>query len=159
LADERFKTLRHIEAVRNHLNACVRELLSRGERHDQTKLQDPEREAFDRLTPLLRGSTYGSDEYEGFLRELGGALSHHYEHNRHHPEHFAGGVRGMNLIDLIEMLCDWKSSGLRHADGDIFRSIEINQGRFGFSDELAGILRNTAEWLNAQEVFHHAEES
>jgi hypothetical protein len=157
--DERFKTLRHIETVRNHLNACVRELLDRAEQHDQTKLQDPERSMFDEFTPLLRASTYGSDEYKGFLKGMAGVLEHHYAHNRHHPEHHRDGIRGMNLIDLIEMLCDWKSSGLRHADGDIFKSIEINQKRFGYSDELAGILRNTAEWLNAQNVFHHAEES
>jgi hypothetical protein len=157
--DERFKTIRHIEAVRNHLNACVRELLTRAEQHDQSKLQSPEREEFDRLTPLLRGSTYGSDEYKGFLKSMDKALAHHYENNRHHPEHFPDGVHGMNLIDLIEMLCDWKSSTLRHADGDIYKSIEINQKRFGYSDEMARILRNTADWLNEQPVFHHAEES
>jgi hypothetical protein len=157
--DERFKTLRHIEAVRNHLNACVRELLTRAEQHDQTKLQSPEREAFDELTPLLRGSTYGSEEYHGFLKRLEKPLAHHYANNRHHPEHFPEGIQGMNLIDLLELMCDWKSSGLRHADGDIYKSIEINQKRFGISDELTQILRNTADWLNAQEVFHHAEES
>ena len=159
MGDERFKTLRHIEAVRNHLNACVRELLARAEQHDQTKLQSPEREMFDEYTPKLRASTYGSEEYKGFLEGMGTALAHHYENNRHHPEHFPDSVRGMNLIDLVEMLCDWKSSGLRHADGDIFKSIEINRKRFGLSDELAQILINTAEWLNAQSVFHHAEES
>jgi hypothetical protein len=157
--DERFKTLRHIEAVRNHLNACVRELLTRAERHDQSKMQELERELFDELTPLLRGSTYGSDEYKGFLKRLEKPLAHHYANNRHHPEHFPDGIGGMNLIDLLEMICDWKSSGLRHADGDIFKSIEINQKRFGYSDELKRLLVNTAEWLNAQGVFHHAEES
>lgn len=54
---------------------------------------------------------------------------------------------------------DWQSSGLRHANGDLYRSIEINQQRFNISTELAQILYNTADWLNAQEVFHHAEES
>jgi hypothetical protein len=87
------------------------------------------------------------------------ALKHHYENNRHHPEHFPNGIQGMNLIDVIEMLCDWKSSTLRHADGDIYKSIAINQKRFGYSDEMAQLLRNTADWLNEQHVFHHAEES
>jgi uncharacterized protein DUF5662 len=157
--DERFKTLRHIETVRNHLNACVRELLARAELHDQSKLQDPERAMFDEYTPLLRASTYGSEEYQGFLKGMSAALAHHYEKNRHHPEHFQNGVQGMTLIDALEMLCDWKSSTLRHADGDIFKSIEINQKRFGYSDELKRLLVNTAEWLNSQGVFHHAEES
>jgi hypothetical protein len=157
--DGRFKTLRHIEAVRNHLNACVRELLVRAEQHDQSKLQNPEREMFDEYTPLLRASTYGSDEYKGFLKSMEGALAHHYENNRHHPEHFENGIQGMNLLDLVEMLCDWKSSTMRHADGDVLKSIEINQKRFGYSDELANVLRNTAQWIESQNVFHHAEES
>jgi hypothetical protein len=157
--DERFKTIRHIEAVRNHLNTCVRELLHRAEQHDQSKLQSPEREMFDEYTPLLRNSTYGSEEYKGFLKGMSTALAHHYENNRHHPEHHPDGINGMNLIDILEMICDWKSSTLRHADGDIYKSIEINQKRFGYSDEMARILRNTAEWLNEQGTFHHAEES
>jgi hypothetical protein len=157
--DERFKTLRHIETVRNYLNACVRELLGRAESHDQSKLQSPEREMFDEYTPLLRASTYGSEEYKGFLNGMEKALAHHYENNRHHPEHFEHGIKGMNLIDLLEMVCDWKSSTLRHADGDIYKSIEINQKRFGYSDETKSFLLNTASWLNSQPVFHHAEES
>jgi hypothetical protein len=32
---------------------------------------------------------------------------------------------------------------MRHNDGDIWRSIEINQKRFGYSDELKAILQNT----------------
>jgi len=159
MSDERFKTFRHIETVRNYLNACVRELMLRAEQHDQSKLQDPERAAFDELTPLLRGSTYGSPEYHAFLARLKEPLDQHYANNRHHPEHFENGVMDMTLIDLLEMLCDWKSSGLRHADGDIFKSLDINRKRFGYSPEIDQILRNTAEWLSKEPVFHLAEES
>jgi hypothetical protein len=53
------------------------------------------------------------------------------------------GLHGMSLLDILEMLCDWKAATLRHHDGDIRRSIEINQGRFGYSDELKQILLNT----------------
>ena len=48
------------------------------------------------------------------------------------------------LIDVIEMFCDWKASVLRHKDGDIMKSININQKRFKFSDELRQIFINTA---------------
>jgi hypothetical protein len=41
------------------------------------------------------------------------------------------------------MLCDWRAAALRHADGDIWKSIEINQKRFGYSDELKEIFKNT----------------
>lgn len=157
--DSRFKTMRHIETVRNYLNVVIRELLNRAEQHDQSKLQEPELEGFDRLTNSLRNSTYGSDEYEGFKKELKSVLEHHYSKNRHHPEHFDKGIQDMNLIDIIEMLIDWKCSSMRHNDGNILKSIKINQDRFGYSDELKTILENTAKWLDTCTVYHKADES
>lgn len=77
------------------------------------------------------------------------AIDIHYKNNRHHPEHFANGIKDMTLLDLLEMLCDWKASSERHADGNIYRSIEINQSRFGYSDELKDILKNTVDFLNS----------
>ena len=65
----------------------------------------------------------------------------------------------MTLVDLLEMLCDWKAASLRHAHGDIQTSITINQDRYGYSEELATILRNTIAWLDTQAVYHKAEES
>lgn len=141
------ETFRHIERVRDLLNACVIELLKRGELHDQTKLELPEVEVFAEYTPKLAGCTYGSDEYKGFLEAIRPALQHHYAHNRHHPEHHEHGVNDMNLIDLVEMLCDWKAASERHNDGSIKKSIEINADRFGLTWQLAKILENTADLL------------
>lgn len=140
-----YDTFRHIERVRNLLNACVVELMRRGELHDQTKLESPEVEAFTIYTPKLATCTYGSDEYNGYLSAIKPALDHHYAHNRHHPEHHNDGVNDMTLIDLVEMLCDWKAASERHNDGSISRSIEVNTGRFGLSAQLAKVLQNTAD--------------
>ena len=96
-----------------------------------------------KFTPKLKDATYGSEEYKGFLSEMKPALDHHYGHNRHHPEFFVRGLRGMNLVDVLETFCDWWASSKRHADGDIRRSIEINQKRFGMSDDLTDIFLNT----------------
>ena len=52
----------------------------------------------------------------------------------------------MNLVDLIEMLCDWKAATMRHNDGDIMKSIEINQERFGYGDEIKQIMINTVKY-------------
>jgi hypothetical protein len=53
----------------------------------------------------------------------------------------------MSLLDLTEMLADWSASIRRVKDGDLRCSIEINQERFGYSDELCAILENTANEL------------
>lgn len=144
-----FETFRHIERVRNLLNLMVAELLRRGELHDQSKLASPEVEVFAEFTPKLAGSTYGSEEYEGFRQDMKPALDHHYANNRHHPEHFKGGVNDMTLIDVLEMLCDWKAASERHNDGNIRKSIEKNADRFGLSPQLVRILENTAELFAA----------
>jgi len=148
--DSTADTLDHINKVRARLQECIGRLEARALVHDASKLQSPEKEAFDEVTPLLRGLTYGSPEYHAGTAKLGKALAHHYANNSHHPEHYADGIDGMTLIDLVEMLCDWKAASERHADGDIARSIEINRQRFAISDQLASILRNTVQgmgWL------------
>jgi hypothetical protein len=148
--DSRVATYQHIQIVQGLLSVVLTELTKRTIAHDQSKLASPEREVFDEYTPKLAGSTYGSDEYKRFLAGMKPALDHHYAVNSHHPEHYPDGIRGMSLVDLLEMLCDWKAATLRHNDGDIRKSIEINQQRFGYSDELKQILLNTLPLIDIQ---------
>lgn len=125
------------------IHLCIADLASRGLVHDQSKLRSPEVEIFTEFTPKLESSTYGSPEYEQYREDMGPALDHHYKMNRHHPEHFNAGIGEMNLLDIIEMLCDWKAATLRHADGDIRTSIQTNQERFEIADSLSGTLFHT----------------
>lgn len=53
----------------------------------------------------------------------------------------------MCLLDLIEMLADWKAATERHADGDLKRSIEQNANRFGYDDVMVDRLYLTAKRL------------
>ena len=145
IEDQTTKTIEHIINVRKYMSFTRDELIDRSVKHDQSKLESPEKEIFDEYTPKLSQVTYGSDEYKGYLKEMKIALDHHYLANRHHPEHFENGVNDMNLIDLIEMLCDWKAATLRHEDGDINKSIEYNRKRFDISDQLTKILLNTVK--------------
>lgn len=140
-------TMDHIGKVRQHIAACVDSLQFRAQVHDASKLLPPEKEAFDEVTPQLRGLTYGSDEYKASIAKLGPALEHHYFINSHHPEHYINGINGMSLLDLLEMLCDWKAASERHNDGDIMRSIIVNKERFAISDQLTGILERTCREL------------
>lgn len=145
--DSRPDTEAHIARVQALLGSVEAELKYRADTHDESKLRSPEKEMFDRFTPLLRMLTYGSPEYEAMRREmLNTALAHHYKHNAHHPEHYPNGINGMSLLDVLEMLCDWKAATERHADGDIRQSIEINRARFGEAD-LYHVMLNTVEEL------------
>lgn len=78
---------------------------------------------------------------------MGVALEHHYANNRHHPEHHKDGIRGMTLVDIVEMFCDWKAASMRHNNGDMLTSIEKNKERFKYSDELEQIFKNTMRIL------------
>jgi len=142
--DSTVDTLRHSRRVDELLLQLVAQIQDRITKHDASKLEDPEKAIFDEYGPKLKASTYGSDEYKGFLSEMRVALDHHYANNRHHPEHFLAGVAGMTLVDLVEMLADWKAASERHADGDLAKSLQIQRDRFGLSDQLAAILDNTA---------------
>jgi Family of unknown function (DUF5662) len=143
-----YETMRHIHTVQRFLSEFVVDLLRRADAHDQSKLVSPEVEAFTEYTPKLATTTYGSEEYECVRKALGPALAHHYAKNRHHPEHFPDGVNGMTLMDLVEMFCDWKAATMRHNDGNLLKSIELNTERFGLSPQLRKILENTAEALD-----------
>lgn len=142
-----YDTFRHIERVRNLLNSVQIALMHRQERHDQTKLCSPEVEAFTEYTDKLKSLSYGSAEYNACKAAMKPALDHHYANNRHHPEHFKNGINDMTLIDLIEMLCDWKASSERHTDGNIRKSIEVNGNRFNMTPQLVKIFENTVAEL------------
>jgi hypothetical protein len=149
--DSTVDTMTHVRRVRELIGQVRGELDERARDHDLCKLNPPEKEIFDEFTPKLKRSTYGSDEYRGFLKEMKVALDHHYAESRHHPEHFENGVSSMNLIDLIEMLADWKAASERHEDGNIYKSIMHNTARFGMSAWLVDCLLHTAEdlgWWN-----------
>lgn len=176
--DSTAATLAHIHVVNSNILEVVNDLLLRAQRHDRSKLDFPEKAAFDAYSPKLKGTTYGSDEYKGHLAAdaMQEALEHHYRINDHHPQHFVGvdtdgdgridqnrprtgqvhgnipipldaGVHGMNLIQMLEMLADWKAATSRHADGDLRASIEINAERFGYGEEIKNLLLYTAAYL------------
>jgi hypothetical protein len=156
--DSAEETMMHVERVCLYLNEVIARLAWRGVAHDASKFRSPEKEVFDQVSPLLSSMVYGSDEYKAALERLQPALAHHYAHNPHHPEHYANGIAGMSMIDLIEMLCDWKAAGERRADGNMADSLRINRERFAIDDQLAGILENTARELGWLTVVKTEEE-
>lgn len=136
----------HISKVRTLLRNTINDLSDKAEYHDASKLGDDEFSIYVKYTPKLAECTYGSPEYKQNLKEMKPALDHHYAENDHHPEHFANGIKDMTLVNILEMLCDWKAASMRHPDSNFIESIEKNQERFGYSDDVKQILINTANY-------------
>lgn len=131
------------------LDQMIGDLTERQRVHDASKLAPPEIEYFDKFTPILKTLEYNSPAYKQCLAEMKPGLDHHYAVNDHHPQFFERGVHGMGLVQLVEMIIDWKAAGERHG-GCLFRSIELNAERFGYGPELKNIFLNTARYLGLQ---------
>jgi len=144
--DSRGDTLAHIALVRDHLDTFAAEMLKRGTRHDASKLTPAEKPTFDQVLPLLAGVAYGSPQYQALLERAKPMLQHHYAHNSHHPEHYGErGIAGMDLFDVVEMICDWMASARRHPEDGV--KLAYNVELFGIEPQLANILANTlARW-------------
>lgn len=143
----KLETLKHIHEVRRLLYKVIEELDQRARVHDQSKLASPEMEIFGEYTPELGKTEYGSEEYKALLEKVRPAIDHHYANNRHHPEHFPLGINDMTLLDLCEMLVDWKAATRRNKNGNIRKSIEINAAKYGMTDQLKSIFENTVREL------------
>lgn len=128
--------------------------------HDLSKLRPCELKGFVKSIHLLSKSTYGSDEYFAALKDIEGPIHEHYKANRHHPEHFffdeestpesikeEVNLSKMDLIDLVEMYCDWEAAVRKHKDGDLSKSLGTNKKRFKISDDLHQIMVNTLKKL------------
>jgi hypothetical protein len=144
--DSRADTLAHIHHVRDNIDAFVREMLRRGRAHDASKFSAAEKPALDEALPLLDGVAYGSPDYQAVVDRVAPALEHHFLHNSHHPEHYGNeGVAGMDLFDVVEMVCDWMAAARRNP-GDGVR-LGYNVEKFGIEPQLASIIANTlARW-------------
>lgn len=147
MPDSTQDTLEHIGKVQDRVQEVCNNLTVRAVRHDLSKLAEPEKSGYDRLTEQLSTLVYGSEEYKAALVAGEPTIAHHYAHNSHHPEHYENGIAGMSLLDIVEMLCDWKAASERTKQGSIAQSLEHNQKRFNISDQLAAILENTVREL------------
>jgi hypothetical protein len=145
VTDSRIDTYEHIAHVQRYLGNVIADLQRRALVHDASKLESPERDGYDELGWRLRGQEWGSEGYRAALSEMRPVIDHHFARNAHHPEHYPSGIQGMNLLDLVEMLCDWKGAGMRSpgTTSSLRKSIEASQERFGYSDELMEIFLNT----------------
>jgi transposase len=116
------ETLFHQSLVRGRMERVISALMYRAFRHDESKHEEPEKSAIDRVRPELKKLDYGSPEYRALKNEF---AQYHYKdpRNRHHLQHFENGIEGMNLVDVLEMVCDIRASGDTSKDSDVRANI------------------------------------
>jgi len=132
--------LAHKDKVKFWMREFAVQLESRAKIHDNSKLEAPEKEMFDIWTPELKRREFGGDEYKQALAEMGKGLKHHYENNRHHPEHYENGIEGMTIVDIIEMICDWMAAAETKG---VPIDMDYLANRFNISNQLTKIIVNT----------------
>jgi hypothetical protein len=133
---------KHKRNVSKRIQMFISLLQKRADNHDNSKLTEPEYSlwcAMD-MEPRYR---YGTPEYEDKLRRFRKVFELHYKNNRHHPEHHLNGVNDMNLIDLIEMLCDFISYKEEITYTEASNMLDKQADRFNFSEEIRTLLLNT----------------
>lgn len=142
------RTLDHRERVGHLIRAFCNEMFKRAIEHDRSKFQEPEFSEFAKYVPELQDLEFGSEEYQKNLNRLQDpALDNHYSNNDHHTEHFEEGVEGMDLFQVVEMFFDWIAAGERHEDGNIYDSIRHHREKGTISEQMAVIMKNTADTL------------
>lgn len=141
--DSTVDAVAHIKNIQKVIEKVIKELEKRAVEHDKSKLSDPEKDTYDKYIPELRKFKYGSPEYLDVRKKMNKeGLAHHFEVNRHHPEHFKNGIDDMNLVDVMEMVCDWYAASMK-SDTSFEGGFKQNAERFGISEQLCSIMINT----------------
>jgi len=111
----------HVNYVQEGLLVIAQNLQRRGLVHDRSKFSADEFAAFTRINAAAREHPYGSEEYRAGLKQEKPTIALHYARNSHHPEHeahraelTATNAAKMGFLDLIEMVCDWRSAYLSY---------------------------------------------
>jgi hypothetical protein len=137
------ETILHVSEVSENLEIIASELRKRGCAHDRTKFQALEFDAFVSTREKFKKANYGTPEYQECVDIVKPAVDHHHANNRHHTGFHAAGVSGMSLIDLAEMIADWKAAERRSPDKKLKDTLDYAFNKYGIGKQLGCILRNT----------------
>lgn len=139
----------HKRRVGLYLQRVANALFGRAVVHDNSKFSPEEYEPYDKAFPEFKKYAFGSEEINAVYESIRPALEHHLRYNRHHPEYHENGINDMNLLDIIEMVCDWLAASSRSKTG-IEKGLEINKERFKIDDQLYCIIKNTVMELTGK---------
>jgi hypothetical protein len=138
--DSKHLILEHISHVRTFLFKIISELMGRSASHDASMFDPEEKKLFDEFMPVLSKNEPGSEEHKSALDYMIPGRDHHHHKNPHHIEHYQS-INGMDLIDLIEWLCDQKAASGQNDNLD--KRLEMHFKKHDFPIQLIDIINNT----------------
>lgn len=140
------EVMEHKMRVHIKMSVLARELVTRGNTHDNSKLKTPEVDIYSAHIEELSSAKYGTPEYDAVLDKIKPALDHHHKENDHHPQHFENGIVDMNLVQMLEMLCDITIAAEMKGQ-DILESLPEWMKRNDVPENYYTILRNTIKHI------------
>lgn len=143
----------HKTTVVQYLLYITEDLRHRAVVHDDSKLDQFEKDMYDALSKEYKHHKSKSNISEKSKMIIKRGLEHHYCLNNHHPEHFKNGINDMTLIDIIEMLCDWMTYADR-CHKDINEIIDYYQHKYNFSNEFKTLINNTIKDIYDKSQIH-----
>lgn len=141
----------HVSEVSENMETIASELRKRGITHDRTKFQELEFDAFVSTRDKFKKANYGSPEYQECVDQIKPAIDHHHSNNRHHPDFHPAGIKDMTLVDICEMISDWKAASRRSPSRKFEDTLDYNFKKYGIEGQLAKIITNTLTsmgWIN-----------
>lgn len=143
--DSAYDTKAHMEVVSRVGEEIIRAITDRIPLHDKSKLEDPEKACYDKYIPMLKEAKYGSKEYYEIKEKMKKeGLDHHFQVNRHHPEHFENGIEDMTIVDLVEYFIDTYSASTK-SDTPYSEGVKANAKTHNLPDALVKIFINTVD--------------
>ena len=86
---------------------------------------------------------FGTDERKDYDK-ANPVIASHRKKERHHPEYHENGIEDMNLVDLMEMLCDWCERTPNSIER-LENTFEENCYNHKISSQVRRILENTVK--------------
>jgi len=163
---------KHNNHVQQNIADVIANLAQRMANHDQSKYSDVELELVRGKPALNRLEYNTPEYKEGLAKVQTAVASHYAANDHHPehftrwecngcfkvfdtpPDNLhcdvclceifeqPHGIRGMSLLALLEMACDWQAASIEH-NSYFLTSVERNIERFGLSIEMKEILINT----------------
>lgn len=139
----------HIGEVQENLEEISSNIKRRGLAHDRSKLDSLEFDIFTSTRTKFKEASYGTPSYQECVDLAKPAVDHHHKNNSHHTDFWQDGINDMSLMDIIEMISDWKAANRRSADQKSFcNTLEFAFKKAKVDPQLQKIIMNTLQELS-----------